>query len=69
MKNFWLGVAILLLDLVIIVAGITCLIIGCISDSISRTTEVLLILGWIGVGAGTGTCLGVFGTAIMVNDL
>ena len=69
MKKLSLGVSLIFIDLVLIVAGITCLIIGSIASEqvISSLIEFLLVFGWVGVGVGVGSILTFFGILLIAS--
>ncbi len=67
--RFMFGFIFALLDLILVISGITCLIIGSILNAqyVSTMTEILLIFGWVGVGAGIGSILSFLGIYLMVK--
>ena len=69
MKKLSFGVALIFIDLVLIIAGITCLIIGSIASKhvISSLIEFLLVFGWFGVGVGVGSILTFFGIVLIAS--
>lgn len=57
MKKLVFSIIFGLLDIIFIVAGITCLIIASTANLISTQIEALFIIGWMGIGAGIGSVL------------
>ena len=68
MRNFILGIVIAMIDIVLIIAGITCFIISKTSGIISTQMEALLIIGLIGIGIGAGTLLSVGSILLLANS-
>lgn len=55
--KFFIGLLLVVVDLVLVIAGITCLIVAMASGVTSMFTEGLLIFGLIGIGAFVGTTI------------
>ena len=64
MKNFVVGFSLMIFELIIIISGVTCLIIGsCIETSI--ITEGLLIYGFTSIGVAIGTIISTVAVLLM----
>ena len=70
MKNFIHGLMIGIVDLILIISGITCFIIArAMAGSINgNEVEVLLIIGLIGIGIGIGTLLTIVSFCLLSNS-
>ena len=72
MKNKIFGSILVFVDLVLIIGGLTCLIIGSILCNIAQDYQAQLVnllfaLGFVGVGSFTATLLVMFGAILLSN--
>ena len=66
------GIILLFIDLIFIIGGLTCLIIGSILHNIAQDYQAQLVnllfaLGFVGVGSISATLLVVFGISLFSN--
>ncbi len=68
MKKFVFGMLLVLLELILLIGGIVCLIIGLVLNQreVSTLVETLLILGFSGTGAGIGGIITFTGVLLIV---
>lgn len=71
MKKFVFGMLLALLELILLIGGIVCLIIGLVLNQreASMLVEILLILGISGTGAGVGGIIAFTGALLIVEGI
>lgn len=71
MKKFVFGILLCLLELILLIGGIVCLIIGLVLNQREASTlvETLLILGISGTGAGVGGIITFTGALLIVEGI
>lgn len=67
------GIILLFIDLILLIGGLTCLIIGSILYRVAQVYQTPLVnmlfaLGFIGVGSFSATLLIVFGVSLLLSD-
>lgn len=69
MKKFVFGMLLVLLELILLIGGIVCLIIGLVLNQreVSTLVETLLILGISGTAAGIGGIITFTGALLIVD--
>lgn len=62
-----IGMTLLILDLMFVVAGVTCLVIGGILSEreVSSLVESLLAFGFIGIGTAIGSVVAIIGSLLV----
>ena len=67
MKYAIAGLIISAINVILIIAGITCLVIWLFMPYVSHLTEFLLVFGLIGTGTATGTLLTFIGVPMLIE--
>jgi len=70
MKNKILGILFLAIDIILIISGLTCFIIGQILSThfVSTIIETLIVLGYFSLGIVLGNLLLFLGVLFLVKD-
>lgn len=69
MKKTIIGAIMLLLDLIFVVAGVTCMIVSAAIGQHGDVNTALSIVGFIGIGAGIGSFLVTVGVPLIISTL
>ena len=62
-----IGISLAFIDLALIIAGVTCLIITSLIDTVSALTDFMLLFGWLSTGAGIGSALALVSAFLIIT--